>query len=203
MILATEFSVGDLIEFIELVKNAYENMGIGAAIGLPFLETLFPFAPLFLMIAFNILAYGVIKGYIYTYFGTLAGTIVVFLFMRYISTRNFKKPAHPKILQVLKWIENTHPLLHIFVLSIPFSPTFLINYSMGLTKMKFTKFLIITAVSRSILLFICIPFGVTLVKYYNSGELGGVTVLWLSITGLVILLGIILGQQTKRQVNNA
>lgn len=203
MLLAGEVTVIDLIEFIEQVKEIYENLGIGAAIGLPFLETLMPFLPLFLMIAFNILAYGTLLGYLYTYIGTVLGTITIFIFMRYISTREYKnaKKRKPRIEKALHWIENTHPILHIMVLSIPFSPTFMINYSMGLTKMKFSRFLIITALSRGILLFICIPFGLTLVHYYERGALGGVSVLWLSIAGLILLLGIIIGQKTRVSLN--
>ena len=182
----------------------YENLGIGAAIGLPFLETLFPFLPLFLMIAFNMLAYGTVMGYLYTYIGTLAGTIAIFVFMRYISTRNFKnkRKTNPRIEKALAWIENTHPALHILVLSVPFSPTFMINYSMGLTKMSFKRFLIITTISRGILLFICIPFGLTLVNYYETGTLGAVTVIWLSVAGLVLLSGVVIGQKTKRGINS-
>ena len=205
MLLASEFTVDDLREFIEQVSYFYENMGITAAIGLPFLETLFPFLPLFLMIAFNILAYGTLKGYIYTYIGTLAGTIFIFVFMRYVIIRLFGESLQKseKVQKAMRWIEKTHPLLHILVLSVPFSPTFIINYSMGLTKMKFSRFLLITVVSRAVLLVICIPFGSTLVSYYNTGTVGGVTVLWLSITGFVVLGSILVGQKTSRSVSRA
>lgn len=202
LLLSDDFTVNDLIEFIEQVKEIYESFGIGAAIGLPFLETLFPFLPLFLMIAFNILSYNLFWGYLYTYIGTLGGTIVMFLFMRYIITDNFKRKLMQtqRISVALTWIENTHPLLHIIVLMIPFSPTFMINYSMGLTNMKISRFLLITTISRALLLFICIPFGMTLVTYYNSGVMGGVEIMWLSTTGLVILAGVILGQFFSKKI---
>ena len=202
MFLGDDVTVSDLIEFIEKVKDIYESFGIGAAIGLPFLETLFPFLPLFLMIAFNILAYGVIRGYLYTYIGTVFGTIAIFVFMRYVITESFKERMMEKegINKALNWIENTHPILHILVLMIPFSPTFMINYSMGLTRMRFSIFLLITCISRGLLLIICIPFGMTLVTYYNSGMVGGVEVAWLSITGLIVLASVIGGQVVNRKI---
>ena len=83
---------------------------------------------------------------------------------------------------------------------IPFSPTFMINYSMGLTKMRFSTFLLITCISRGLLLIICIPFGMTLVTYYNSGMVGGVEVAWLSITGLIVLASVIGGQVVNRKI---
>ena len=122
--------------------------------------------------------------------------------MRYISTAEFKRKRkhRPNWEKYLNWIESTHPILHILVLMIPFSPTFMINYSMGLTKMRFTTFLLITLISRAILLIICIPLGMTLVTLYNSGEFGGVAIMWLTFTGLVILAGTIIGQIWNRKI---
>lgn len=205
MLLSNDFTVEDLRSFIEQVTYMYEDLGISAAIGLPFLETLFPILPLFLMIAFNILLYGTFKGYLYTYIGTLVGTIFIFLFMRYVVIKLFGKQLEhsSRFKKAMRWIEHTHPMLHILVLSIPFSPTFMINYSMGLTNMKFSRFLLITLISRGLLLVICIPFGKTLVNYYNNGLSGGVTVVWLSITGLIVLGSIIIGQRTGKSLKRA
>ena len=201
-LLADDVTVTDLANFIERVKEVYENLGILAAIGLPYLETLFPVLPLFLMTAFNILSYGLFWGYLYTYIGTTTGTIAIFLFMRYISTKRFKSSwrEKPNVEKYLNWLENTHPVLHVVVLMIPFSPTFMINYSMGLSNMRFVTFLFITFVSRAIMLVICIPLGMTLVTLYEANEFGGVQIMWLFFTGLVILFGIISGQLINRRI---
>lgn len=205
MLLATEFTVMDLIDFIHQVKLVYESYGIGAAVGLPFLETLFPFLPLFLMAAFNILSYGTFLGLVFTFIGTWIGTIVIFVFMRYLKSTKVEDVLYRTrtIKKALFWIEDTHPLLLILVLSIPFSPTFMINYSMGLTNMKFSKFLWITTISRTFLLLLCLPFGLTLVNYYKENVAGGVTVFWLSAMGMVVLVGILFGQKTKKQMDKA
>lgn len=205
MILSNDVTVEDLRNFIHQVKQLYEESGIVAAVGLPFLETLLPILPLFLMIAFNILTYGTIKGYLLTYIGTVLGTIFIFVFMRFFVIKFYgeKLQNNNRFQNAMRWIEKTHPVLHILVLSIPFAPTFMINYSMGLTHMKFKRFLMITSISRGLLLFICIPFGTTLVNYYNKGLSGGVTVMWLSITGIVVLMSIILGQRAKKSIKQA
>lgn len=202
-ILADDFTVQDLADFIDKVKEVYQSFGIIAAIGLPFFETLFPVLPLFLMIAFNILSYGIFFGYIFTYIGTTVGTIVIFVFMRYVSTKHFRENNKRKfkIKLYLDWIENTHPILHILVLMIPFNPSFVINYSMGLSKMRLSTFIVITTISRAIMLVICIPFGITLINLYESGELGGVEIMWLAFTGVTLLAGIIVGQLFTRRVH--
>ena len=197
-----DVTVSDLTNFIEQVKTLYTSLGVLAAIGLPYLETLFPVLPLFLMTAFNILSYGIFFGYVYTFIGTVAGTIAIFLFMRYISTRHFKQKWQERknIQKYLNWIETTHPALHILVLMIPFSPTFWINYSMGLSKMRLKTFILITFASRAIMLVICIPLGMTLISLYEAGEFGGVQILWLTITGLIILSSIVLGQVMNHRI---
>jgi len=128
-ILSEDFTVTDLIEFIDKVKELYSSFGVGAAIGLPLFETVVPILPLFLMLAFNILSYGVIMGYLFTLIGTGLGTVVIFLIMRYISNSRFVKgkKENMQVIKYLDWIESTHPILHIIVLSVPFSPCYLIN----------------------------------------------------------------------------
>lgn len=204
VMLVDDFTVQDLAEFIDKVRNVYLNFGIVAAIGLPFVETIIPLLPLFLMLAFNILSYGLFWGYIFTYIGTSLGTVAVFLIMRYVSTATFKKTkAHNvKVKHYLDWIENTHPILHIIVLMIPFSPAWLINYSMGLSKMKLSTFVLITFVSRAIMLVGCIPFGMTLITLYESGEFGGVQIMWLMFFGIIVLVGIVFGQIMSKRIKN-
>ena len=65
-ILAADFTVTDFIEFIEKVKDIYTSFGMLAAVGLPLFETLVPVLPLFLMLSFNILSYGLLLGYLFT-----------------------------------------------------------------------------------------------------------------------------------------
>ena len=201
--IATEITVTDLIEFIENVKNIYSSLGIVAAIGLPYFETLVPIAPLFLMLSFNILSYGIVLGFIFTYIGTSCATITIFLFLRYFSLkRNNDKKISVKITKYLKWIENTHPILHILSMMIPLSPAYLINYSMGLSNVKLSRYLFVTLISRFLMLIFCIPFGMTLITLYNSGELGGVQVAWLLIFGIIVIAGIVVGQKMNRKIAN-
>jgi hypothetical protein len=59
---------------------------------------------------------------------------------------------------------------------------------------------VITFVSRAIMLVICIPLGLTLISLYEAGSFGGVQILWLTITGLLILASIVVGQIMQRKI---
>lgn len=195
--LAASVTVTDLIEFINQVKDIYASLGIGAAIGLPFFETLIPIAPLFLMISFNVLSYGLFFGFLFTYIGTCAATILIFMIMRTLKnkTKESERSFSPKVAGYLNWIDRTHPMLHILAMMIPLSPAYLINYSMGLSDVKFSTYLLVTLTSRFLMLIFCLPFVFTLLNLYESGELGGVQGVWLLIFGCIVIAGIVVGQK--------
>ncbi len=201
-LIATEITVTDLIEFIDQVKEIYYNWGIIAAIGLPLFETLVPIVPLFLMISLNILTYGLFWGFIFTYIGTTSAAILIFILMRSFSTKplGMKLRRKNKVEAYLEWIENTHPMLHIISMMIPLSPAYLINYSMGLSNVKFSTYLIVTLISRFLMLIFCIPFAMTLITLYQTEQLGGVQALWLLIFGCIVIVGIVLGQKRSKRL---
>ena len=199
-LLASEVTVADLVEFINNVKDIYSSLGIVAAIGLPYVETLVPIAPLFLMLSFNIISYGILLGFAFTYIGTTAAALTIFLFLRYFSSKSEKK-KNEKIQKYLNWIEHTHPALHILSMMIPLSPAYLINYSMGLSNVSFGRYLVVTLVSRFLMLVFCLPFGMTLITLYESGELGGVQVAWLLVFGMIVIAGIVVGQKINNKIN--
>ena len=199
--LALEITVTDLIEFIDNVKDIYSSLGIIAAIGLPYFETLVASAPLFLMLSFNILSYGLPLGFVFTYIGTTGATITIFLFLRYFSSnKKIDSKKNQKIQKYLNWIDNTHPYLHIISMMIPLSPAYLINYSMGLSNISFSKYLFVTLISRFLMLVFCVPFGMTLITLYESGQLGGVQVAWLLVFGIIVIAGIVVGQKINKKV---
>ena len=201
--LALEITVTDLIEFIDNVKDIYSRLGIIAAIGLPYFETLVPIAPLFLMLSFNILSYGLVLGFVFTYIGTTGATITIFLFLRYFSSnKKIDSKKNQKIQKYLNWIDNTHPYLHIISMMIPLSPAYLINYSMGLSNISFSKYLFVTLISRFLMLVFCVPFGMTLITLYESGQLGGVQVAWLLVFGIIVIAGIVVGQKINKKVED-
>lgn len=203
-VLSSEITVTDLIEFIDSVTKIYSNLGIVAAIGLPYFETLVPIVPLFLMLSFNVLSYGMILGLIFTYIGTSLAAISIFIFLRTIYSKKSidERKISNKIRKYLYWIDNTHPALHILAMMIPLSPAYLINYSMGLSNISFGRYIFITLVSRFIMLILCIPFVMTLLSLYETGQLGGVQVVWLLIFGTVVIFGIVVGQKIKLNIDS-
>ena len=57
-------------------------------------------------------------------------------------------------------------------------------------------------ISRFLMLVFCVPFGMTLITLYESGELGGVQVAWLLIFGTIVIAGTVVGQKINKKVEN-
>ena len=154
------------------------------------------------MLSFNVLSYGMILGIIFTYIGTSLAAISIFIFLRTTFSKKTidDRKLSIKIKRYLYWIENTHPALHILAMMIPLSPAYLINYSMGLSNISFKRYLFVTLISRFIMLILCIPFVMTLLTLYESGQLGGVQAAWLLVFGTVVIFGIVVGQKLNLKI---
>ena len=52
------------------------------------------------------------------------------------------------------------------------------------------------------MLVFCVPFGMTLITLYESGQLGGVQVAWLLVFGIIVIAGIVVGQKINKKVED-
>src|SRR5690625_5181943 len=72
----------DILEDVLELLDKYEKLGPLPGILLPFIEAFLPFLPLFVFVMANSAAYGLFKGFIYSWFGAAAGSIAVFFLIR-------------------------------------------------------------------------------------------------------------------------
>lgn len=70
------------MEQIQALLEKYSSLGPIPGIALPMVEALLPFLPLFIIVAGNASAYGLWLGFIYSWLGTVAGALIVFLIAR-------------------------------------------------------------------------------------------------------------------------
>src|SRR5690625_4381247 len=77
----------DLFDKVFDILDKYEQLGPLPGIFLPFIEALLPFLPLFVFVIANSLAYGLLKGFIYSWIGSVLGSITVFLVIRKLGNK--------------------------------------------------------------------------------------------------------------------
>jgi uncharacterized membrane protein YdjX (TVP38/TMEM64 family) len=148
----------DIIDqYIKSFVDTFAHLGVFGALMMAFMESIMPFLPLVAIAGINIQNFGVL-GFLYTYIGSVAGTILVFWFVRKVFGNRLQNSAfikrHGGLEKFLDWVNTKGFTSIMLLLAIPFTPSSFVNYACALSKMSFKKFLVIVAVGR----FVCIAF---------------------------------------------
>lgn len=136
----------DLVNFIIEFSTEYISRG-GILFGflLVFSECFFPMLPLSVFVTLNVNAFGLLGGFLISWLATCLGSFICYLFFRFIGTKISEKFLNRKIIKKIinatdrfKRIKFTELVL---IITLPFTPSFLINILCGITQMKKEKFL--------------------------------------------------------------
>src|SRR5690625_3916538 len=120
---------------IELLQK-YENLGPLPGILLPFVEAFLLFLPLFVFVLANGAAYGLLKGFLYSWIGSSFGSIAVFFILRKLGNKRLfiKIKTNHQVKKVMNWVERHGFGLLFILLCFPFSPSSIINVVAGLSN---------------------------------------------------------------------
>lgn len=133
--------------------------------------------------------FGAVEGTILSIIGTFLGSLIVFSFVRYFGVK-FVEIFYPvEKINSLKFLKNTKKLTLItyIIFLIPGTPKDLLTYFVGLTKIKFSAWLIISSVARMPSIITSTLGGDALgsEKYFLAIMVFGITLV-LSLIGLII-----------------
>ncbi len=129
--------------FVQLMISYLQQFGVPFGIGLIILESIIPVLPLAVFIAFNMMAFGEVIGFIISWAATCAGCVLSYfffskLFSNYFLKKTSKREQLDKIMKQIKNIEFSKLVL---IVALPFTPAFLVNIACGLVNVKFKKFI--------------------------------------------------------------
>lgn len=104
-------------------------------------ESIIPILPLGVFVAFNMMAYGVLNGFICSYIATILGCLLSFylskkLYFLWIE-RKHENEIFQKLCAKMRSIKFSTLVL---IVALPFSPSFLINIAAGISKVNIRKF---------------------------------------------------------------
>src|SRR5690625_692576 len=159
--------INTLTDSLVHLLDMYEELGPIYGVLLPFIEAPLPFLPLIAFIFANVVAFGLIKGFVYSWIGASLGAIVVFFMTRKLQhTRFFSFVKRNKQFnKLMKWVEarGFSPLF--ILICLPFSPAFLINVVAALSKVRSTQFILAVLFGKSIMIFSIAYVGTTLFEF--------------------------------------
>ncbi|HLR71300.1 MAG TPA: TVP38/TMEM64 family protein [Pseudogracilibacillus sp.] len=160
----------DFFDYVIELLDKYENLGPLPGILLPLVEAFLPFLPLFVFVLANSAAYGLFKGFLYSWIGSAAGSIAVFLLIRKFGNkklmRNIKQ--NKQVMHVTSWVER-HGFGPLFILlCFPFSPSSVINIVAGLSKVSKQQFILAVLLGKSVMIFSIAYIGSSILEFAKN-----------------------------------
>lgn len=130
----------------EVIINFINSLGalgpIFACI-LILIESIFPFLPLAVFIGINFIVFGHLLGFIISWIFTVLGCIMSFMIFRKGFNKKFNLliKDRKRVLNLMTRFSNISLGSLTVLISIPFTPAFMINIAAGLSQIDFKKYL--------------------------------------------------------------
>lgn len=159
--------------FCIFIMNTIDALGVyGPLLGSLFiiLESIIPPLPLFVFITINFVAFGKVLGFIISWICTCIGCILSY----YLVKKLFRNWIVNKIKDVnlltkcMNYVENLSLTQVTMILSIPFTPAFMVNIAAGLCNMNFKKFLTAILISKIFLVYFWGVVGTGLLESFHN-----------------------------------
>ncbi len=176
----------DLVNYIIEFSTEYISKG-GPFFGflLVFSECFFPMLPLSVFVTLNVNAFGLVGGCLISWMATCLGSFICYLLFRYLESKISEKFLNKKLVKKIvkatdkfKKVKFTELVL---IITLPFTPSFLVNILCGITRMKKEKFICSLLVGKA--------FSISFWGYIGKTFIDSITDLH-SIIYILVALGI-------------
>lgn len=184
-------------ELLNELLESYENLGPLPGILLPFIEAFLSFLPLVVFVAANGAAYGLLKGFLYSWIGASAGAICVFLIVKKLGDKRFFQwlKRNKQIIRVTNWLDR-HGFGPLFLLMcFPFSPSSVINIVAGLSRISIQQFILAVLLGKTVMIFTIAFVGDSIVSFAQNPMRS-------IIVGIGILIFWLLGKYMEKRLHN-
>jgi uncharacterized membrane protein YdjX (TVP38/TMEM64 family) len=131
---------------LELLEQSLEQAGLWAPVIfiLIYIVATVLFLPGSVITLAGGIIFGPVLGSIYNLTGATIGAAIAFLIARYIASDTVEKRSGGKLKQLINGVESEGWRFVAFVRLVPLFPFNLLNYALGLTRIKFTEYLVAT-----------------------------------------------------------
>ena len=167
----TELEHDGFEDFIQQLLNQYEGLGPLPGILLPFIEALLPFLPLIVFVLANAAAYGLFKGFLYSWIGAVLGAVLVFYLVRKLGNTEWverKVKSNRQVSRVTAWVQR-HGFGPLFLLlCFPFSPSAIINVVAGISKVSAQQFILAVLLGKAVMIFSISYVGSSLMEFAQN-----------------------------------
>lgn len=183
-----------------LINTILDSLGVCGPVSgciLIVLESIFPILPLFVFITFNFLSFGKFIGFIISWIFTCLGCFLSFyLFRKKMRPWIYKRLKNKGLLskKTMQTVTNLKLEELTMLISIPFTPAFLVNIACALSKMSFKKFLIAIIIGKIFLVYFWGFIGVSLIESFKHP-------IYLVKILVILILSLIISKIIKKKLN--
>ena len=136
--------------FVQLITSYLERFGLPFGFTLFILESIIPILPLGVFVAFNMMAFGGVTGFMISWVATCVGCFLSYFFFYRIFSKiifnNTKK--RKKLDKVVKKIREIDFSKLVLIIALPFTPAFLVNIACGLVRINLKKFMAAVVIGK-------------------------------------------------------
>lgn len=143
-----------LENILDLIQK-YRSFGPIPGLLLPFLEAFLPFLPLVVFVLANASAFGLWFGFLFSWIGSVAGAMLVFLIFRKYGQKRMLRflHKHKQVQKLMDWVDR-HGFGPLFLLlCFPFTPSALVNVVAGLSKISPVQYGLAVLAGKMVMIF--------------------------------------------------
>ncbi|WP_410772194.1 TVP38/TMEM64 family protein [Fontibacillus sp. BL9] len=159
--LDAELSIMDYFteQNIQLFLDRFRSLGPLPGILLTFMKSFVPPLPTIVIVGANAAIYGMWQGFLYSWIGLVAGSLLTFLLIRKAAGASLIRrwAEKPKVQKAMVWARK-NGFSFVFLLSmLPVGPFVVINMAAGLTRMQVSTFATAVALGKAVMVF-CVSY---------------------------------------------
>lgn len=187
-----------IVEYINtFLNNILESSGVWGGVICCFLillEPTLPFLPMFLFVTFNILVFGVFLGLTLSYiFSVLGCLLFYFIYNKLFGKLGMKLiKKYPKVEALMKRYKNIKLETLTTIISMPFTPAFMINLFASITSMPLKKYMTAEIIAKMFITIFWGFFGFNLIKCLHNPK-------YFIVIGLMLLGGYLLSKLISKK----
>lgn len=158
------------VEFWEQLFFSFQILGPFVPILLAMVEAFIPALPLIAIVTLNVVAHGPVLGFLYSWIGSVAGSILFFALCRKLFKPWIARFAdkHPKIMKARNWVNSINKKALFLIITMPFTPSCFVNFAMGVSDFDGKTYIKIMAGAKIVMLLLLSLFGQSVVQAFEN-----------------------------------
>lgn len=158
------------VEFWEKLFHSFRILGPLAPILFTMVETFVPVLPLIAIVTLNVAAYGAVLGFVYSWLGSVFGSVLFFLICRKLFKGFILRIAgkHPTVMKARDWVNKVNKKALFLIITMPFTPSCFVNFAMGVSDFDSRTYIKIMASAKIVMLVLLSVFGQSVVQAFEN-----------------------------------